>query len=64
MKLTAQIRLLPTAEQAQSLRLTLERGNKACNLVSAYAMKQKVFQSMALQKALYYSLKEQFGLSA
>ena len=64
MKLTAQIRLLPTPEQAQSLRLTLERGNEACNLVSAYALEHKVFQSIALQKALYYSLKERFGLSA
>ena len=64
MKLTAQIRLLPTPEQDQSLQLTLERGNEACNLVSAYALEHKVFQSVALQKALYYSLKERFGLSA
>ena len=64
MKLTAQIRLLPTSEQAQSLRLTLERGNAACDVASQYAFEHKVFRAMALQKVLYYSLKEQFGLSA
>lgn len=64
MKLTAQIRLLPTPQQAQSLRLTLERGNAACDVISQYAFEHKVFRAVALQKALYYSLKEQFGLSA
>ncbi|WP_077132523.1 RNA-guided endonuclease InsQ/TnpB family protein [Spirosoma montaniterrae] len=64
MKLTAQIRLLPTPQQATALRLTLERGNEACNLVSAYAFEQKVFRSQEIQKVLYYRLKEEFGLSA
>ena len=64
MKLTAQIRLLPTPEQALALRLTLERGNEACNLVSEYAFEHKVFQSVALQKVHYYNLKDAFGLSA
>ena len=45
MKLTAQIRVLPTPEQDQSLQLTLERGNEAYTLVSAYALEHKVFQS-------------------
>ncbi len=64
MKLTAQIRLLPTPEQAVALRQTLKRGNEACNLVSEYAFEQKMFRSQDLQKLHYYHLKETFGLSA
>ena len=64
MKLTAQIRLLPTPKQATALRITLERGNAACNLLSAYAFEQRVFQSVALQKVHYYNVKETFGLSS
>lgn len=64
MKLTAQIWLLPSPEQATALRSTLERGNEACNLVSQYAFEQNVFPSKELQKVHYYHLKETFGLSA
>jgi hypothetical protein len=34
MKLTAQIKLLPTPEQAELLKATLERSNAACNAIS------------------------------
>lgn len=64
MKLTAQIRLLPTEEQASALRLTLERGNEACNEISEYAFKHKVFSTFDLQKVMYHGLKKEFGLSA
>jgi hypothetical protein len=34
MKLIAQVKLLPTLEQADALRKTLERANAACQFVS------------------------------
>ncbi|MBK8420938.1 helix-turn-helix domain-containing protein [Candidatus Villigracilis saccharophilus] len=40
MKLTAQIKLLPTPEQAQALRKTLEVANAACNHISEQAGSQ------------------------
>ncbi|WP_198045035.1 transposase [Spirosoma montaniterrae] len=64
MKLTAQIRLLPTPEQATALRLTLERGNEACNELSRYAFENKVFASAKLQPRYYKWIRSKFGLSA
>jgi putative transposase len=64
MKLIAQIKLQPDTEQHQTLKQTLEAANAACNRIGDYAWQNRVFGKYKLQKALYYDLKEEFGLSA
>ena len=64
MKLTAQILLNPTKEQAQMLLEILSVANSACNEISAYAFEKKVFKKFDLQKELYYRIKENHNLSA
>lgn len=64
MKLIAQVKLQPTEEQAQLLKETLERANAAANFVSDVAWEQQTFRQYDLHRAAYYSVREQFGLSA
>jgi len=64
MKLTAQILLRPTQEQAAKLLETMEAANAACHAISEYAWGEQVFSKFKLQKALYYQIKEEFSLSA
>jgi IS605 OrfB family transposase len=64
MKLIAQIKPLPTPEQAQALRKTLEVANAACNYISDQAWESKTFRQFPLHKLTYYSVKEIFDLSA
>ena len=64
MKLTAQIRLNPSVEQAAILLATMETSNAACNAISDYAWSEKVFSKFKLQKAIYYDIKERFELTA
>jgi putative transposase len=64
MKLIAQVKLLPTPEQADALRHTLEQANAACRLVSDTAWKTKTFRQYDLHPRCYRGMREQFGLSA
>lgn len=64
MKLTAQVKLLPSSEQAQILHQTLEVANSACNYISAQAWENKVFRQFPLHKLTYYVVKEKFTLGA
>ena len=64
MKLIAQIKLLPTPEQAQALRKTLEVANAACNSISEQAWESQTFKQFPIHKLTYYAVKEMFGLSA
>jgi IS605 OrfB family transposase len=64
MKLIAQIKLLPTPEQAQALRQTLEVANSACNYISTQAWDSKTFRQFPLHKLTYYAVKEMFQLTA
>lgn len=64
MKLTAQIKLVPTPKQAELLKATLEQANTACNTISQYAWENKVFSQFDLQKAQYYGLRDEFELAA
>lgn len=63
-KLTAKIKLTPTAEQYELLLSTLETANSACNYMSDVAWGSKVFRQFALHKLVYYETKERFDLSA
>jgi hypothetical protein len=49
-KLTAQLKLLPTPEQADVLKRTLEAANAACNYISNLAWNTRTFATFALQK--------------
>jgi len=63
-KLIAQVKLLPTKEQAIALKETLERANTACDAVSVAAWKAKTFGQYALHKIIYRTIKDSFNLSA
>ena len=64
MKLTAQLKLLPTSEQADALKRTLETANAACNYISDVAWASRTFGKFALQKLCYRDVRETFGLAA
>ena len=64
MKLIAQVKLLPTPEQADALRHTLEQANAACRFVSDTAWETNTFRQYDLHHKCYQAVREQFGLSA
>ena len=64
MKLTAQLKLQPTTEQANALRETLVRVNVACNFVSEIAWNEKVFHQFPLHRLCYKAVRNNFDLSA
>lgn len=64
MKLIAQVKLLPTPEQADALKRTLEQANAACQFVSDTAWETKIFRQYDLHHKCYQAIREQFGLSA
>ena len=64
MKLIAQLKLLPTPEQADTLKRTLETANDACNFVSREAWKAKTFRQYDLHQLCYKPLRERFPLTA
>jgi putative transposase len=64
MRLTAAIRLLPTPEQADALRRTLEAANAACDYISQVAWESKTFRQFAIHKLTYQAVRETFHLAA
>jgi len=64
MRLTAQLKLLPTPEQADALRRTLETTNAACDYISGVAWETRTFGKFALQKLVYQDVRDTFGLAA
>ena len=64
MKLTANIKLLPSSGQVELLKQTLETCNKACNWISDQAWKGKTFGQYSLHKITYREVRNQFNLSA
>ncbi|MCH8961782.1 MAG: transposase, partial [Bacteroidetes bacterium] len=64
MKLTAQIRLNPTQEQAAILLETMETANAVCHAISEYAWDTQVFTAFKLHRALYHETRQRFPLSA
>lgn len=64
MKLIAQVKLLPTPEQADALRHTVEQANAACRFVSDIAWETKTFRQYDLHHKCYQAVREQFSLSA
>ena len=64
MKRVIQIKLLPTAEQADALEQTIRRFNAACNWVAEKAFERRLANSYALHKRHYYAVRERFDLPA
>jgi IS605 OrfB family transposase len=64
MRLTAAIKLLPTPEQSEKLRTTLETANRAANRASEIAWEKQTFGQYAIHKLCYRLLRSEFGLSA
>jgi putative transposase len=64
MKLTVQLKLLPTPEQADALRRTLETANAACDYISQVAFSTQTFRQFAIHKLAYQAARETFGLAA
>jgi putative transposase len=64
MKLIAQVKLLPTPQQAYALRQTLERTNAACQFISNAAWETRTFRQYDLHHKCYQEVREQFELSA
>ena len=64
MKLVAAVKLLPTPEQAETLRATLARSNEAGTWLARVGYDSATFGQYALQKAAYRDLRERFGLTA
>ncbi len=63
-KRVIQIKLLPTAEQADALEQTMRRFNAACNWVAQKAFERRLANSYALHKLHYYAVRERFDLPA
>ena len=64
MRLTAAIQLLPTPEQAEALRRTLETANAACDYISQIAWESKTFRQFPIHRLTYGAVRETFGLAA
>ena len=64
MLLTVKVKLHPTEDQHQKLLRTMERFNEACNYISEFAWRNKVFNKVDLQKNLYYDIRGTFSLSS
>ena len=64
MKQVIALKLLPTPEQAQALRSTMEAFNAACNFLAGIAFEQGTANKYKLQELGYRAVREQFGLSS
>src|SRR5712691_4646216 len=64
MKLTLAIKLAPSRAQHAALVATLERFNAACNAIAEVAFREHLANRIALQKIVYYAVRERFGLSS
>ena len=64
MKQTIALKLAPSVEQAEVLLATMERFNAACDTIAEAAFARRLANKIALQKLVYYDIRERFGLSA
>ncbi len=64
MKLTIQLQLLPSQEQAALLLTTMQRFNEAATFAARLAFDAGVFSQPSVHRLAYRAIREQFGLSA
>jgi len=60
----AQVKLQPTPEQRDMLKITLEEANTACNWISKCAFDEKVFKQFDIHRLVYKDVRADFNLSA
>jgi IS605 OrfB family transposase len=63
-RLTLPVKLVPTSEQHAALLTTVERFNAACDWIGVIAFRERCANKVALQKIVYYDVRERFGLAA
>ncbi len=64
LKLIAQVKLIVTAEQSETLRETLKSANALCNELNQWAWDNKVFGKYAIQTARYHQVRFETGITA
>jgi putative transposase len=64
MKQTLLVKLAPEPEQHASLLRTLETFNTACNAIAETAYEHREANKLALQRQVYYAIRERLGLSS
>ena len=64
MKLTIQLQLLPSPEQAALLLATMQRFNEAASFAAQRAFDAGVFSPPSVHRLAYHAIRERFGLSA
>lgn len=64
MRLTIQLKLLPTSEQADALKRTLETANAACDYISQLAWESRTFRQFPIHRLTYHAVREMFNLTA
>ena len=64
MKLTAQVKLVVTNEQADSLKRTMQAANAVCDSLSAWAWANQTFGQYPMHKAQYAIQRAESGLTA
>src|SRR5215470_7515049 len=64
MKQTLLVKLAPEPEQHVALLRTLKTFNAACNQIAEVAYAHRQANKIALQKLVYYDIRERFGLSS
>ena len=63
-KLTAQVKLVVTSDQADALKRTMQAANAVCNNISAWAWTNQTFRQYPLHKAQYAAQRAESGLTA
>jgi IS605 OrfB family transposase len=64
MRLTIQLKLLPTSQQADALSRTLLRANAACDYISQVAWEARTFGQFPIHRLTYRAVRETFGIAA
>ena len=64
MQLALKVKILPTNVQKDLLRRMMVRFNEACNYIADIAFANRCTNKIALQKIVYYDVRERFQLSA
>jgi putative transposase len=59
-----QLKLLPTPEQADALKRTLETANAACDYISQVAWESRTFRQFPIHRLTYHAVRETFNLAA
>src|SRR2546423_780883 len=64
MRLTIQLKLLPTPEQAIALKRTILTANAACDYISLVAWETQTFRQFPIHRLTYGAVRQTFHLAA